>query len=82
MSSTREATTVLLDRRSENRTLRPFYCVKCGKCVCEVYGDVSIIVPGSADAIELPNIGSAINCPGYVRLQNGTNMKCNAKYIF
>lgn len=79
----RDVTTVLLDRRNANE-LRPFYCNKCGKCVCEIYGDVRALIPGVPEAVDIHdlNVQTAVNCNGYFRDRSGNNVKCNAKYIF
>ena len=79
----RDPIMVLIDDRTE-RLLRPFYCQKCGYCVCEIFGDIQMLIPGIPDRVEIgsTNASIAVNCRGFWYSKPGEKVKCDAKYIF
>lgn len=79
----REPITVMLDFKPERR-VRPFYCVKCGKCVCEVTGEPRAIIPGEPDQESLDGLGVAhvAKCSGTIYLGHDRRVRCTAKYYF
>lgn len=80
----RDVTSVILQYREGTPSLRPFYCLKCGKCVCEVFGDAYLVVPGIKEPVDLKGSGvrTAVNCGGFIRKANGDGIRCDAKYAF
>lgn len=80
--SHKDYTTVLLEYSEKKGSLRPFYCCRCGKCVCEIIDNVRLLIPGMPEAIDIGLIRNAVHCIGYLKLPNGENIKCNAKYVF
>lgn len=78
-----EAITVLVDYKA-NRHLRPFFCVRCGKCFCQLTGDAKVLIPGEPGEDEILdlNLRQAVSCRGTIYLGRDRRVKCTAKYIF
>lgn len=78
-----EPITVYMDYKPEKH-VRPFYCVKCGKCVAEITGEPRVIIPGYPNQEELDRIEAKYisKCSGVIFMGNNTRIKCTAKYIF
>jgi hypothetical protein len=66
------------------RRLRPFYCVRCGKCVCEITGDATEIIPGAPNDEEIGELDIAhhARCGGNIRISHGVHVRCTATYYF
>lgn len=79
----RDAITVLMDYRGTNR-VRPFYCVRCGKCVCELTGEARAVIPGTPDESERTSLGTSFvaRCGGVIYLGKDNRIRCTAKYYF
>jgi hypothetical protein len=79
----KEPITVMLDYRPERR-VRPFYCVRCGKCVCEITGEPRAIIPGYPTQGELDEMGAThvARCGGTIYLGHDRRLRCTARYIF
>lgn len=81
----KEPITVTLDYKpGRERRVRPFYCVKCGKCVCEVTGEAKAIIPGYPSEAEMSDFDGRFvaKCGGVIYLGKDNRVKCTAKYIF
>ena len=79
----KETITVTVAYHGE-RDLRPFYCCRCGKCVCELTGDVRDMTPGTPDEATKQSLGISFarTCNGAIFLSPGNRTKCTAKYLF
>jgi hypothetical protein len=80
----RDSVTVILDYSDTVRALRPFYCQKCGRCVCEVFGDVTMLIAGSPEdeQVQEADVRTAYQCRGYWYDKYNNKAPCDAKYIF
>jgi hypothetical protein len=81
----KETIVVMVDYKGTERQLRPFYCIRCGKCVCEITGQGKVLIPGDPDPNEIKELDFryAVKCKGAI--YNGKvdpRIQCNAKYIF
>jgi len=78
-----EVITVMVDYKGTNH-IRPFYCVRCGKCVCEITGQGKVIIPGLPDEQERTDLGSSFvaRCGGVIYMGKNNRVRCTAKYIF
>lgn len=78
-----QAITVLLDDRGTDTKVRPFYCVVCGKCVCEIVGNVTGVVNGHPEDMDRAHLGTRVlkTCRGFY-FEGNDRFLCNAKYAF
>jgi hypothetical protein len=78
-----EDITVLMDYTGENE-IRPFYCCKCGRFLCETTGATRDIIAGQPSSEERSKLGTShiIKCFGVVYLGHGNREHCTAKYFF
>ncbi len=74
---------VLMDYKGTNE-VRPFYCVKCGRFLCELTGVATAIIPGKPEEAERTALGTSFiaKCFGVVYLGHGNREHCTAKYFF
>lgn len=79
-----EPITVFLDYKGPEYHVRPFYCVRCGKCVCEVTGQATLVIPGKPDDQEVADFGIThiVKCTGVIYMGRDNRIKCTAKYSF
>ena len=66
--------------KKQERTLKQFHCLVCGKVVFEYYNNVRMIIPGEPDFIKSPKV---IQCHGTISVQkNGQfiTTRCKSKY--
>lgn len=78
-----ETITVLMDYKG-NRRIRPFYCVRCGKCIAEVTGHATAIIPGLPTEEEREDLDMrhVTRCGGTIYMGKDNRVRCTAKYIF
>lgn len=79
-----ETITVILDFKGNDRRIRPFYCVRCGKCVCEITSQAKVVLSGNPSIEELAdlNLRTKVRCNGTIYLGKDNRVQCTAKYIF
>lgn len=79
----KETIIVQMDYKGD-RSIRPFYCVRCGRCVCEITGDCRVIVPGEPDNETIGDLDlrNRAKCNGVIQLSPKYRIRCTAKYIF
>ena len=68
------------NEKRQEKALKPFHCLVCGKVVFEYYNDVRMIVPGEPEFVKSPKV---IQCHGKLSLnKNGEwiTTNCKAKY--
>lgn len=79
-----EVITVFVDHKA-NRFLRPFYCCRCSKYLCQISGDARVLLPGLPDdkTIDELKISVSVLCDGGILIdRDSPRVKCTAKYIF
>lgn len=79
-----ETITVFVDYKGIERRVRPFYCIRCGKCVCQLTGKATTIIPGNPDELEIKDLDlrHEARCGGVIYLGKDNRIRCTAKYIF
>ena len=75
---------VMMDYKGPERKVRPFYCVRCGKCVCEITGQAEVLIPGYPDDedIKANGVRFLAKCKGVIYMGKDNRITCTAKYIF
>lgn len=79
-----ETITVYMSYKGD-RKVHPFYCCRCAKCICEITGEATTIIPGEPDQVEMNKMGAKliIKCGGGIYFgKDQPRLKCTAKYIF